>query len=102
MQVRIIGGIKDMAAAGAAAGAAIAEAIKASGVLVRLEPEQFAKILGLTKEPLIVIAEGGFFGKKYQYLMSYKGLAFFTKSSTPLELLAGAEVVSAGRIWLPG
>jgi hypothetical protein len=91
-----------MAAAGAAAGAAIAEAIKASGVLVRVEPEEFAKLLGLTKEPLIVIAEGGFFGKKYQYLMSYKGLAFFTKSSTALALPGGAEVVRAGRISIPG
>jgi hypothetical protein len=34
--------------------------------------------------------------------MSYKGLAFFSKSSTPLQLPANAEVVTAGRIWIPG
>jgi hypothetical protein len=91
------------AGAGAAAGAAaIANAIKASGVLVRVKPEAFAKVLGLTKEPLIVIAEGGLFSKNYQYLMSYKGLAFFTKSSTPLQLPADAQLVSASRIWIPG
>jgi hypothetical protein len=102
MQVRISGG-KDMADGGAAAvaAAAIADAIKASGVLVRVEPEEFAKLLGRTKEPLIVTAEG-FFRKKYQYLTSYKGLAFFTKSSTPLALPGGAEVVRAGRISIPG
>ena len=91
-----------MAAGGAAAAAAIAIAIKASGVLVRGGPDEFTKVVGRLMEPLIVIAHGGFFGKKYQYLMSYKGLAFFTRSNTALELPAGAEVVSAGRISIPG
>jgi hypothetical protein len=90
------------AGAAAAAAAAIADAIKASGVLVRVAPEEFAKVLALTKEPLIVIAKGGFFGTNYQYLMSYKGLAFFTKSSAELKLPADAEVVNANRISIPG
>ncbi len=91
-------------AAGAAAGAAaaIANAIKASGVLVRVEPEEFAKLLVRAKDPLIVIAEGGVFSKNYQYLMNYKGLTFFTKSGTPLPLPGGVELVTAGRIWIPG
>ena len=42
----------------ALAAAAIAEAIKASGVLIRIDPQEFAKILARTKGPLIVIAEG--------------------------------------------
>jgi len=92
-----------MAAGAAAAGAAaIADAIKASGVLVRVKPEAFTKLLGLTKEPLIVIAEGGLFSKNHQYLMSYKGLAFFTKSSIALQLPGDAQVVSASRISIPG
>jgi len=92
-----------MAAGAVAAGAAaIADAIKASGVLVRVTPEAFAKLLGLTKEPLIVIAEGGLFSTNYQYLMSYKGLAFFTKSRIALQLPADAQLVSANRISIPG
>ena len=91
-------------AAGAAAGAAaaIAKAIKASGVLIRVEPEEFSKLLKRAKDPLIVVAEGGIFGKNYQYLMSYKGLTFFTRSRTPLPLPGGAELVNAGSIWMPG
>jgi len=46
--------------------------------------------------------EGGVFRKNYQYLMSYKGLTFFTKSAAPLPLPGGAELVNAGRIWTPG
>ena len=91
-----------MMAGGATAAAAIAEAIKASGVLVRLDPAEFLKILGRSQDPLIVSATGGLFSKNYQYLMGYKGLAFYTKSAEPLQLPAGAEVVAARRIWTPG
>ena len=89
-----------MAAGAGAAAAAIAEATKASGVLVKLEPEEFAKLLTRVKDPLIVIAEGGFFGENYQYLVSYKGLAFYTKSADELALPSAAEVVRADRIWI--
>jgi hypothetical protein len=91
-----------MAAGAAAAGAAIANAIKASGMLVRVEPADFARVLSFAKEPLIVIAEGGIFGTNYQYLMSYKGLAFFTKSKEQLQLPPDAQVVTATTISIPG
>jgi hypothetical protein len=91
-----------MAAGAAAAGAAIANAIKSSGVLVRVEPAEFAKVLSFAKEPLIVIAEGGIFNTNYQYLMSYKGLAFFTKSSEALPLPPDAQIVTVRTISIPG
>ena len=89
------------AAGAAAAAAAIANAIKASGVLVSVAPEDFSAILRRTEKPLVVTAEGGFFSKSYKYLTSYRGLAFYTKSPAPLILPAGAEVVRAGKIWMP-
>ena len=89
-------------AGAAAAAAAIANAIKASGVVVRVEPEEFAKLLNRVKDPLIVTAQAGLFSTKYQYLMSYKGLSFFTSASEPLPLPDGAELVTAGSIWIPG
>jgi hypothetical protein len=93
-----------MSAAGgaAAAAAAIAQAIKASGAIVRVEPEDFLAVLERQREPLVVHATGGFWGTNYQYLSSYKGLAFFTKSKTPLDLPSGCEVVLARAIWIPG
>ncbi len=96
-----------MSGAGAAAGstaavaAAIANAVKASGVLVRIEPQEFTKILKKCEAPLIVYHEGGVFGTTYKYLMSYKGLAFFTKTKEPLYIPASAEVVVADAIWMP-
>lgn len=88
--------------ASAAIAAAIAQAVKASGTIVSLEPTEFSRLLERNKEPLVVYAEGGLFATNYQYLMSYKGLAFFTKSSYPLDLHKGVEVVRARSIWVPG
>lgn len=91
-----------MAASGAAVAAAIANAIKASGVVVQVTPSDFHTILGKTEKPLVLFAKGGFFSTKYQYLVSYKGFAFFTKSSEPILLPAGVETIAAKKIWIPG
>lgn len=87
--------------AAAAAAAAIAQATKASGVIVSVEPEDFFNILGQQEAPLVVHATGGFLATNYQYLTSYKGLAFFTKSRTPVELPWGTQLVEAKKIWIP-
>ena len=88
-------------ASAAAAAAAVSRAVKASGVIVRVEPEEFLSILRRQQEPLVVQATGGFFSTSYRYLSSYKGLAFFTKSPAPLSLPKGCEIVQAEKIWVP-
>ncbi|MHB1034021.1 MAG: hypothetical protein ACYC35_11730 [Pirellulales bacterium] len=90
------------AGGGAAAAAAIAQAIKASGAIVRLEPQDFEVILSRVEAPLVVTAVGGFFSTSYQYLTAYKGLVFYTASPEPLPLPDDAEVIPARRIWIPG
>ena len=90
-----------MAAAGAAAAAALANAIKASGVVVRVDSIDFQTILRRIEKPLVIYAEGGVFSTNYQYLVSYKGFAFFTKSSAPLLLPFGTEVIATKKIWIP-
>jgi hypothetical protein len=89
-------------AAGAAAAAARLQAIRACGVVVRLEPDAFLDIVQRQKGALVVHATGGFFTTNYQYLTSYKGLAFFTKSPEPLTLPAEIELIQAGSIQIPG
>ncbi|MGD9109510.1 MAG: hypothetical protein PVG93_01090 [Phycisphaerales bacterium] len=91
-------------AAGAAASAAAAEianAIKASGAILRVDPHDFLNIVHRQNKPLIACAQGGFLSKNYQYLSAYKGLIFFTKSPTPLNLPTEAELISAKKIWIP-
>jgi hypothetical protein len=91
------------ATAGAeAAIAATVQAVKASGAIVRVLPELFTSLVSKSKEPLVVTAEGGVFHKNHQYLTSYKGLFFFTKSVTPLQFSGNVEMIAAKTIWVPG
>ena len=80
--------------------AAIAQAIKASGAVVRVSPEDFQKILSKVDKPLVIWTTGGFMSKNYQYLTSYKGFVFFTKTGMPLEL-SKVETIVAKKIWIP-
>ncbi|HHE04546.1 MAG TPA: hypothetical protein ENL19_00625 [candidate division WOR-3 bacterium] len=82
--------------------AAIAQAIKASGTIVRVAPEDFMVIISKSENPLVVTAKGGFLNKAYDYLTGYKGLAFFTRSANPLHLPGGCELINSKQIWIPG
>jgi hypothetical protein len=86
----------------AAAAAAIANAVKASGVLVKVEENDFLTILSKVDKPLVITAMGGLFTKNYQYMTSYKGFSFYTKSNRPLMLPGKVEIISAKQIWIPG
>ena len=90
------------AAAAAAQAAAVARAIKASGAIVTVDPEDFTYLLSKTTRPLVVMATGGMIKTIYQYITAYKGLIFFTKSAKPLSLPADTELMAANRIWVPG
>ena len=90
------------AGASGAAAAAIADAIKASGVIVSVDPYNFELLLQQIADPLVVHAEGGIFSTNYQYLIGHKGLAFYTKAQSPIPLPAGTQVIRSQRIWLPG
>ncbi len=93
-----------MSIAGAAAGGAaqvIADAVKASGAIVRVDPENFMAILARIEAPLVVTAQGGIFSTNYQYITGHKSLVFFTRSPVPLQLAGDVEVVQARKIWIP-
>lgn len=81
--------------------AAVANAIKASGVVVRLDPPEWLKIIKRSDNPLVVISRGGMFRRKYQYLTTYRGLAFYTTSEHPLMLPGRTELINAKSISVP-
>lgn len=89
------------AAGGAVVALAIANAKRASGVVVSVTPENFSAILARAENPLVVHATGGLFSTNYQYLTTYRGLAFHTKSREPVALPAGTELIAAESIWIP-
>jgi hypothetical protein len=88
-------------AAGAAAHMAMMNALKASGVVVRMEPGDFLALLDRSEEPLVVVGQGGVLRKHAQYLTPYRGLAFFTKSTQPLVLPRRAEIITVRSISVP-
>ncbi len=90
-----------MAESAAAQAAAIAQAIKASGTLVRLDADAFSYLLNRHEAPLVVRAPGGLFRTRWCYLMPYKGLAFYVSTAQPLPLPGRAEVIDAKKIWVP-
>ncbi len=94
------------AVAGGAGGAiggyhVIANAIKASGAIVKVEADVFEQLIQKQQDGLVVFNEGGIFSTSYKYLTSYKGIFFFTKTKTPLILPANLEVVKTKKIWMP-
>ena len=83
--------------------AVILQAMKASGVVIRLDPESFLTLLRRTERPLIVVVPpSGILSKQFQYLTSYRGFAFYTRSRDELPLPRGAELIVAESIWIPG
>lgn len=89
-------------AAAAAAAAAIANAIKASGAIIRIKPEAFTTLVDNHSEALVIVAEpSGIFNRKYQYLTSYKGFVFYAKSDEKIPITARAEKMDAEEIWIP-
>lgn len=90
-----------MGGAHAAIHAAIANAIKATGVVVRMEPSEWMAVLKRNENAVVVVAPGGMFKKSFRYLTSYRGLAFFTKSDQQLILPGRVEVITAKSISLP-
>ncbi len=87
--------------AGAGAAAA-AQAISASGAIVRVTPPDFLALLQRVPEPLIVVAPGGVWRKHLRYLTGISGLMFFCQSPDPLPLPRSAVLVRAEKIWVPG
>jgi len=92
----------DGAGAAAAHQHAIANALKASGAIVKMDAAEFLKIVNKSEQPLVVTSKSWLFGTKFNYLTSYKGLFFYTSSDQQLNLPGKAEIIAAEKIWVPG
>ena len=88
-------------AASAEQAAQVANAVKACGTLVRLEPEAFIRLLAKQERPLVVHAAPGGFSRTNRYLTSYKGLAFHCRTREALRIPGGAELILAKKISIP-
>jgi hypothetical protein len=85
----------------AAASAIIAKAVKASGAIIRVEAGDFKEILNKAGKSLVIKAKGGFFKPNYQYLTSYKGFVFYTRTKDEMLFSGDVELINAKEIWIP-
>jgi len=88
--------------AAVAAAAVVAQAIKASGTIVQVEPEDFQRLAEHNAQGIVVHSAPKLFQPKHRYIMGYKGLAFYTKSSEPLVMPRALQTIEAKKIWIPG
>ena len=89
------------AEAAAAAQAAIQNAIKASGAIVRIEATDFKNLISKMEGGLVIEKPGGSFLSNYKYSTSYKGFIFFCKSKEQIVVPSRLEKISARNIWVP-
>jgi hypothetical protein len=85
----------------AGAAAAAANALKAMGGIVQLDPDDFERLVQRIDDPLVVYAETSFIGTRYKYVTGHRGLVFYAKSREPLRLGGRAELIRAKRISMP-
>lgn len=90
-----------MSGAAVVAVQAMANAIKSSGVVVKVEAEDFLAILKRSESPLVVHASSKIIRTKHRYLTSYKGLAFFTVVGEPIRLSKNIELIESQKISIP-
>ena len=99
--------MSNVAATNAAAAyhAMVLNAVRSWGPIVKVESDEFQDILRRSMEiepnPLVLVAEGGWFSTVYSYLTPYKGLYFYTNSSYPLSLPQQVEIIKTKKIWIP-
>jgi hypothetical protein len=94
-------GVNAGVGAAVAAAAAKMQAIKASGVIIHVEPEELVNVVRRQSDALVVQSTFGLFSTHYNYITSYKGLAFYATSPDPLEFPHGTETIEAKSIWVP-
>lgn len=70
-------------------------------MIVQLGPQEFVDLLRKIERPLIIYKQPGLLAPNHQYLTSYKGLAFFTKSRVEIDFPRGTEIIIADKIWMP-
>ena len=91
------------AATGAgAAQAAIQQAIKASGAIIRIDNSEFSRLISKIESGLVVESVTRFFGAEYfKYSTSYLGFVFYCKSNEKISVPSRLEKINAKSMWFP-
>lgn len=89
------------AAGVAAARQAIQNAIKASGAIIKIDPDDFSGLMAKMGNALVAEAPAGVFTKVWKYMTSYKGFLFYTQAKDRLSIPNRYEPIRSRKIRLP-
>ncbi|HYV20971.1 MAG TPA: hypothetical protein VFC25_18300 [Verrucomicrobiae bacterium] len=81
--------------------AAAIQAVRASGAIVNVLPDEFQRLLEQNVQGLLVHTQAKYFTRRHRYLMGYRGLAFYTATREPLRLPRTVQVIEAKKIRVP-
>jgi len=79
----------------------VQNAIKMNGVFVKIEAQDFLRLINEQENLLIVHSKAGIFSNQYLYLTSYKGFIFYCKSKEQLPLPGKHEKIFSTNVSLP-
>jgi hypothetical protein len=81
--------------------AAMIQAIRASGAIVRVEARDFDRIVRSAGDALVIRARPSAFSRKYHYMTSYRGFIFYTRTREQLQFASSVEVIEAKTVYAP-
>jgi len=84
-----------------AAAHAAMQAIRASGAIVRVEARDFEGVVRKTGDAVVIRARPAMLSKQYQYMTSYRGFIFYTRTREQLRFASSVEVIEAKTIYTP-
>ena len=90
-----------MSGGAAAAQAAINNAIKASGSIIKIDESDFRRLISRLDDGLVVEKIGGTFFSNYKYSTHYKGFTFYCSSKEQIVIPSRLEKINARSIWTP-
>jgi len=79
----------------------IQNALKMNRAFVKIEAQDFLRLINEQENLLIVHSKSGIFSNQYLYLTSYKGFIFYCKSKEQLPLPGKHEKIFSPNISLP-
>lgn len=76
------------------------DTLRATGMIVLVEPQEFVAVVAKMNKPMVILAEGAL-SMTFRYVTVYKDMIFFSKSEAPVSFANEVELIRARKIWLP-
>ena len=71
------------------------------GIVISVETDEFMRLMKQAGNALIIHQQPSWWQTYNRYLMSYRGMAFYTRSKEELSISKYAEVIAAKNFYVP-